>query len=126
MGRNIRTTLSVSSTTLKPVWPNLNTFKRKDKEWKVKQMIWYNKCHRAQAKPALQTGQSVWIKNVPNPGRVTSPADTPCSNIVEGQTGSLRRHHSHLRAVPSHSREIQDCVRSRVGRVIRPPLRLNR
>ncbi|ROL43508.1 hypothetical protein DPX16_1954 [Anabarilius grahami] len=125
MGRNIRATLPVSPSTLKPAWPNLSTFKRKEKELKVKQKMWYNKRHRAQIKPVLQTGQSVWIKNVPNPGRVRSPADTPRSYIVEGQTGSLRRHRSHLRAVPSQPREIQDCVRSRVGRVIRPPLRLN-
>lgn len=103
MGRNIRTTLPVSPSTLKPAWPNLNTFKRKENELKVKQKMWYNKCHRAQIKPVLQTGQSVWIKNVPNPGRVTRPADTARSSILE----------------------IQECVRSRVGRVIRPPLRLN-
>lgn len=61
----------------------------------------HNKHHRTQTKPALQTGQSGWIKIVPNPGRLTSPADTPLSYIVDGQTGSLRRHRSHLRAVPS-------------------------
>lgn len=125
MGRNIRTTLPVSSSTLKPAWPNLNTFKRKDKKLKVKQTTWYNKRHRAHTKPALQSGQSVWIKNVPNPGRVMSPADAPRSYIVKGQSGSLRRHCSHLRAVPSQPREIRACVKSRVGRVIRPLLRLN-
>uniref|UniRef100_A0A9J7ZHH2 Gypsy retrotransposon integrase-like protein 1 n=1 Tax=Cyprinus carpio carpio TaxID=630221 RepID=A0A9J7ZHH2_CYPCA len=125
MGRNIRTTLPVSPSTLKPAWPNLNTFERKENELKAKQKMWYNKRHRAQIKPVLRTGQSVWIKNVPNPGRVTCPADTPRSYIVEGPTGSLRRHRSHLRVVPSQPQEIQECVKSRVGRVIRPPLRLN-
>ncbi|KAL1269195.1 hypothetical protein QQF64_031484 [Cirrhinus molitorella] len=85
MGRNIRTTLPVNPSTLKLAWPNLSTFKKKDKDLKEKQAQWYNKRHRVQAKPALQTAQSVWIKNLPNPGRVTNPADTPCSYIVERQ-----------------------------------------
>ncbi len=84
MGRNIRTTLPVSPSTLKPAWPNLSTFKKKDKDLKEKQAKWYNKRHREQVKPVLETGQSVWIKNLPNPGRVTNPADTPRSYIVEG------------------------------------------
>ncbi len=125
MGRNIRSTLPVSPSTLKPAWPNLSTFKKKDKDLKEKQAKWYYKCHRVQVKPVLQTVQPVWIKNLPNTGRVTNPVDIPPSYIVEGQNGSLRRYRSHLRTVPSQSRETRDCVRSRVGRVIRPPLRLN-
>jgi len=49
------------------------------------------------------------------------PADAPRSYIVEGQSGMLRRHRSHLRAVPSQTREIRDCIRSRVARVFKPP-----
>jgi len=43
------------------------------------------------------------------------PADAPRSYIVEGQSGMLRRHLSHLRAVPSQTREIRDCKQSDQG-----------
>ncbi|RXN35784.1 Transposon Ty3-G Gag-Pol poly [Labeo rohita] len=50
MGQNIRTTLPVNPSTLKAAWPNLSTFKKKDKALKEKQAKWYNKRHRGHAK----------------------------------------------------------------------------
>lgn len=119
MGRNIRTTVPVSPAKLKPEWPDLQEFRKKDQDLKDQQASWFNKRHNTKTRPELRPGQKVWVKNTNETGTVSGPAQTPRSYNIDLPSGTLRRNRSHIRVVPETTRE------TRVGRPIRPPNRLN-
>ena len=100
MGHCLRTNLPQIEDKLRPRWPDLEEFRKKDEEFKRKQKYYFDKRHRVLPIPELPKDAEVWVttRDQQQPGRVISPADTPRSYWVAGQ---IRRNRQHLRNKPS-------------------------
>ena len=87
---------------LLPQWSYLNDFRSKNKKFKASQQHHYNRRHKAKDLPPIPDDTDVWITSEENPirGRVTAPADSPRSYIVETPSGQLHRNRCHLNVVP--------------------------
>ena len=103
MGRCLRTNLPQIEDKLRPRWPDLEEFRKKDEEFKRKQKYYFDKRHRVLPIPELPKDAEVWVttRDQQQPGRVISPADTPRSYWVGTQSGQIRRNRQHLRNKPS-------------------------
>ena len=64
MSRQLRTTLALSGSALKPVTPSWNNIAEKDAIRKERQASDYNKRHRVQAIPTRQEGEDVWMPDI--------------------------------------------------------------
>lgn len=73
MGKRIRSTVPTTPQALKPAWPNLRTFRQKDKEIKEKQRKSFNLRHRTKDLPVLVPGQRVWIRTAQTTATVQGP-----------------------------------------------------
>ena len=125
MGRRLRTPVPVSPLQLQPQWPDLKEFREKDTALKLQQQQTFNRRHRTQTLPPLQSGQQVWIRPTRTRGTVVGPAPTPRSYEVETPDGGrLRRNRSHLREVPVPPTS-GDMSMTRSGRLSRAPERLD-
>lgn len=134
MGRRLRSTVPVPPQTLKPKWPDLQAFRKKDASLKENQRKAYGARHRARELPTLEPGQRVWIRSAKTTGTVQSSSTTPRSYNVETESGTLRRNRAQLTALPEPDQpdpepepeqSSSDVTVTRSGRVSRPPERLN-
>lgn len=136
MGRHLRTTVPQPATSLVPRWPNLEEFKKADRQGRLQQETRFNRRHLARPLPQLSQGQKVWITTENIPGAVVRQAETPRSFLVQTDRGLFRRNRIHLCAVghPPEAPVSRPCpeqtdaeqaTTTRSGRVTRPPDRLN-
>lgn len=146
MGRHLRTTVPQPEKSLVPRWPNLEEFKRADRQGRLKQEARFNRRHLARPLPFLSQGQEVWITTDNIPGAVLRQAETPRSVLVQTDRGVFRRNRFHLRAVGNppetppvpdpgplqadtqpgpQQTDTQSVTTTRSGRVSRPPDRLD-
>lgn len=90
MGWNIRTPVPISQEKLRPMWLDLQTFKRKDQDMMEKQASSFNKRHRTSERQELRSGQTVWVRNTKETGTISGPAQMPRSNNIDLPSGSQR------------------------------------
>ena len=146
MGRKIRSTLPVTSSTLVPEWPYLREFQRANETFKQRQKTDYDRRHRVRNLPEIPDNTSVWVRHGGSPiaGRTISSANTPRSYIVQTPTGETRRNRSQLNIQPpttadtpftastprlnlgTKEQQLRSPImtRSRTGTYIAPPNRL--
>ena len=110
MGRHLRTTLPVPSSTLEPHWPDRDTILERDKQYKFRASKYYDKQQGAKPLPKLQPGEPVLIKTDDQKGWkekgiVKAEADTPRSYQIETKSGVCRRNRRHLRLLPPVSNQ---------------------
>ena len=105
MGRRLKTDIPQPRKAFTPEWPHLFGFREKDKEWKERQKSDCDKRHRVKNLTPLPDDQPVWVQTGDRQvaGRVTQPAATPRSYIVQTPSGQLRRNRSHLIPRPEGS-----------------------
>ena len=79
MGRKLRTNLPQIQELLKSSWPNLETFREQNDEFKIKQKQYYDRYHRVHSLPPIPDETEVWITSGKSltPGCVSASADTP-------------------------------------------------
>ncbi|KAK0140295.1 hypothetical protein N1851_022770 [Merluccius polli] len=99
MGRQIRSTIPQLPTSLRPRWPNVNSYRKSEKQAKKKQQQRYNLRHRARPLHLLQPGQNVWLPRENKKGTVIQHATTPRSYIIHTDEGQVRRNRTHMRAI---------------------------
>ncbi|XP_028514411.1 uncharacterized protein K02A2.6 [Exaiptasia diaphana] len=141
-GRKIRTDLPTVPGSLTPSWPGISEFRAKEEERKLKQKGYFDLHHNAKDLSTLVPGQRVWITDQKKEAIVKKEADTPRSYVVETPAGQVRRNRSSL--VPFTDCEdtastkqkpvdidivsppdVTDVYRTRSGRTVVPPDRLN-
>ena len=100
MGRQIRTTVPVTLSSLNPSWMDIT--KPKEVEQRKRQrMSWnFNKRDRAHHLKGLTPGDHVWVKDTKEKGTVIRQAEAPRSYIVDTPRGNLRRNRNHLVSTP--------------------------
>ena len=127
MGRNIRTTLSQTTTSLIPQWSYLTEFKTANKKFIDQQKKNIDDSHRVHNLPYIPDNTDVWITTdgQNTPGRTVRRAEEPRSYIVQTITGEVRRNRSQLNINPSTTTDSSPVMtRSRTGTAINPPNRL--
>lgn len=129
MGRKIRTTIPTAPEQLKPGWPNLEEFSRKESQQKHQMKLNYDRRHRTRTNPPLLPDDMVYIKDMKTTGTVTGTAETPRSYQVQTPKGNLRRNRTQLSPISKEEINVgettQDnppspCLNSRPKRQIKP------
>jgi transposase InsO family protein len=105
MGRHLRTTLPVPTSTLEPAWPDRETILAKDQSYKSHTAQYHNQRSGVQPLPPLQPGDPVLVKTDDQKGWsekgiVQGEAETPRSYQVETKSGVVRRNRRHLINMP--------------------------
>ncbi|XP_062399854.1 uncharacterized protein K02A2.6-like [Sardina pilchardus] len=151
MGRRLRTTLPILPERLQPALPDLHGLQQTEREKRWAGATCFNSRHRARDLGKLSPGDNVWISDAAEQGKVTSVHSSPRSYHVMGPQGTLRRNRCHLIPMPESGSECEqqpdqppgadsgvetpqpatesvnapDIMRSRSGREIKKPDRLN-
>ena len=107
MGRHLRNTLSLPSSTLTPKWPDRETILQKDIKYKAAITAAYNHLHGMKDLPYLSPGKPVLIKTDDKSkwtekGIIQGEAQTPRSYHVITPAGVIRRNRRHLRVMPQN------------------------
>ena len=134
MGRNIRTSLPQTTTSLIPQWDYLTEFKTANKKFKDQQKKNFDDSHRVHNLPDIPDNTDAWITTdgQNTPGMTVRGAEAPRSYIVQAFAGEVCRNRSQLNINPSTTTDTQPIAnshspvltRSRTGTVINPPDRL--
>ena len=100
MGRKVRTTLPQIKEHLVPQWQYLTQFRRRNKKFKQRQKVYYDRSHHTTQLPPLPNHTQVWVKTEDqmDEGTVNSKAETPRSYWVDTSKGNIRRNRQHLTA----------------------------
>uniref|UniRef100_A0A8C5D510 Gypsy retrotransposon integrase-like protein 1 n=1 Tax=Gouania willdenowi TaxID=441366 RepID=A0A8C5D510_GOUWI len=148
MGRRLRTTLPMLPEALQPCVPDLRQVRHVERERRLRQTERFNARHRTRDLDKLLPGHSVWITDAKAQGTVTSVHQTPRSYVISGPHGTIRSNRSHLMPIPmsetqteqqltqsneksipreavSEPKAQQGVVRTRSGREVKKPERLN-
>ena len=144
MGRKICTTLPVLPKILNPQLPNKFQLQAKEKAIKDRERRNFNSRHRAKDLQPLERGEKVWIRDNEEQAVVTDALPNR-SYLVLTPHGAYRRNRRDLIVVPNnepndagtsklthtedateqaHSNNGADTVRTRYGRISKPPNRL--
>ena len=100
MGRQLRTTVPVTLSSLNPGWTDITELK-KEEQTKRQGLSWnFNKRLRAQHLTSLATGDHVWIKDTKEKGTVIRQAEAPRSYVIDTPRGVLRHNQNHLVTTP--------------------------
>ena len=155
MGRRLRTTVPALPTLLHPVLPDYNVLEAKEREKRRNDAKSFDKRHGTRNLEPLVPGEDVWITDARVQGTVPSTHNTPRSYIVQGPQGTLRRNRHHLMPLwtnsgvvdagessvgensptpepappvttsPGREGPTTETVRTRCGREVRQPQRLD-
>ena len=149
MGRNIRSTLRVPSSTLVPEWSYIEEFRQANEKLKQQQKADYDRRHRVRDFPKIPNDTDVWVTTGghPIPGRTIAQSYTPRSYTVQTPTGEIRRNRIQLNTAPPSTNDPQTTnnqpqpqvaarttggqvrspimTRTRTGTTITPPNRLS-
>ena len=135
MGRNIRSTLPLTTESLVPHWPYLEDFRRANTSFKRKQKRDYDYRHRTKELPDIPDDTKVWVTTDGHntTGRTVTSGNTPRSYIIKTPNGEVRRNCGQLNVDPSSDtdntptgteRQSPIRTRSKTGTPIPPPERL--
>ena len=138
-GRQIRSTVPCISSNLTPKWPGLEKMKEEELERKVKQKVNFDLHHNTKELSVLDNMYGT-KKDKKIPATVQSKAETPRSYLLETPKGNtIRRNRIALAPFnseqPSLSGEmpadrptaptVENSLRTRSGRAVVPPKRLD-
>ena len=70
MNRKLRTTVPMIPQVLKPKLPNSHQLRKKEKESRKKQKMYYDKRHRVRRLKTLKSGEAVWVPEMRKKARV--------------------------------------------------------
>lgn len=114
------------------------TAARKEEMYRKKQAVDFNRRHRVITQPQLSEGERVYIKDKNMEGTVTEKHHNPRSYRVKADSGTIiRRNRSALvtqeasapteppQETTTAAETSQNVTRTRSGRVVRPPDRLD-
>ena len=145
MGRHLRTTVPVITSQLIPHLPKRTELRGKEERIRNRQKRNFDTRHRAKNLKPLQSGENVWIPDNNSHGIVVEMRNPRSYVVSTSEGGMLRRNRRHLVPVPlqdNSSSESPPCptvahqeepsspstdsenVRTRCGRVSKPPDRL--
>ncbi|XP_064468401.1 uncharacterized protein K02A2.6-like [Ornithodoros turicata] len=137
MGRKIKTNVPAPAKSLEPHW-HYDDFRARNRQYREGYAKHYNRRYRAQEREPLQPDSSVKILvGTAAHGKIVKAAKEPRSYVVETTSGLQRRTQSHLQPLePKANWPVRTCVqeprsgngtpkRTRGGRTVRPPVRLN-
>ena len=97
MGRQLKTTLPLLGSALKPVTPCWNNVAEKDAIAKERQASDYNKRNRVQTIPARQEGKNVWVPDIKSQATIVE-THPYCSYTLQTEIGrTIRRNVRALR-----------------------------
>ena len=99
MGRQLRSRIPVIHESLLPKQIPFERIVETDKYLRHQQKSDYDRRHRAREKPKLRVGDTVFIPDRGEYGKVVAEADTPRSLVVSTNTGTLRRNRRKLVSV---------------------------
>lgn len=154
MGRRLRTTVPTHPSELQPALPDRSSLFQKEREKRMSDAANFNRRHRAKPLSSLSPGQEVWITDTKTSGTVIQSHTSPRSYLVDAPHGVVRRNRLHLIPLQSPAQDEggqqqqeplpvleQDHAppalgspvpspgvstpRTRSGRVIKQPTRLN-
>ena len=140
MNRQLRSSVPIAPSQLKPVIPDYSALKGKEKKRQDRLRSNYNDHYRARELCPLFPGDRVWITDQQTEGTVVR-SSTPRSYQVVTDSGTLRRNCRHLNPLPEtpvsdtsaeieqsssgdSNRSQSDTTVTRSGRVSKPPSRL--
>ena len=103
MGSRIRSSVPQIKNVLAPTWTYIPEFSKKNSDFKGKQKRNYDWRHRVRDLPDIPDDTGVWIQSETEAlqGRISTPANTPRSHVVETPAGDLWRNRNHLSIIPS-------------------------
>uniref|UniRef100_H2M3Q2 Integrase catalytic domain-containing protein n=1 Tax=Oryzias latipes TaxID=8090 RepID=H2M3Q2_ORYLA len=137
MGRRLRTTVPALPSLLDPALPDYHTLGAKEREKRWRDARTFDKRHKARNLEPLVPGQEVWITDARAQGTVISAHEAPRSYRIKVPQGTLRRNRHHLVSMQTDGEGVEPVdepvgedtltptVRTRSGRVVRKPDRLN-
>lgn len=96
MGRHLRTTVPTHPSKLCPTLPDYSMLAHKEREKRRSDAENYNRRHGARPLGSLSSGQEVWITDSKTPGTVIQNHTSPRSYLVEAPHGVVRRNRLHL------------------------------
>ena len=99
MERKFRITIPTCPKRLKPKWPDLEKFCKKESMRKQQAKCNFDRRHRTRLNPPLLPDDIVYIKDMNTTGTVTGPADTSRYCNVQTRKGN-RRNRTHLSLLP--------------------------
>ena len=106
MGRQIRSTLPISTKSLTPRWPDLQTFRTVDEQFKQKQKKHFDRRHRATELPTFSDDEPVFVTtergSASTPGRIVQMTRDR-SYEVQTPSGVERRSRSYIHSRPEES-----------------------
>ncbi|KAL8625371.1 hypothetical protein ACOMHN_044514 [Nucella lapillus] len=91
MGRRLKTRVPCSPESLLPQTPDSNTLKRKEKEYREKMTVDYNRRHNVVSPEDLSPGVNVWVPDLQKQGTVVKQHEAPRSFIIKTTDGGLVR-----------------------------------
>lgn len=100
MGRQLRTTVPVTLSSLNPGWTDITKFKEEEQKKRLRLSWNFNKRHRAQHLTRLTPGDHVWVKDTKEKGTVIRQVEAPRSYVMDTPRGNLRRNQNHLVSTP--------------------------
>ena len=96
MGRRIRTTIPLSASSLVPATPPIDQIRQFDQQARARSKEIHDDRHRAKELPSLREGDTVWIKDREEYGRIIKLHDAPRSYVVASRSGEFRRNRRYL------------------------------
>ena len=144
MSRRLRTSVPTIHSLRVPNVPDQSSVSHQDKKEKHKQKLNFDSRHRAADLKSLAPGDCVWLPDQQSAGRVVAE-NAPRSYDVETPAGQYRRNRRHVIPLPVTEPSIEDnqsdnvcsdpntsppandidTVRTRSGRTVKPPDRLD-
>lgn len=100
MGRQLKTRLPVLPSHLKPLQKDPSCVESREAIYREKQCGSFNTRHRATDLPPLDTGSSVYIRDMERDGTVIQQTPSPRSYIVATDKGTVRRNRGALIHTP--------------------------
>lgn len=115
MGRALKTRVPCSPESLLPKLPDCDKLRKREKEYRDKMALNYNKKHRVVEGETLSFGDKVWIPDQQTEGTVVKPHESPRSVIINTPKGTIRRNRRMTRKLPAAREEVQPntCVTPR-------------
>lgn len=138
MRRKLRSPLPILPKKLKPgiSTSQMTRVRESEKYYREQQRKTFGRRHRVKELPKLNSGNKVWIRDMKKEGTVVDKDKQPRSYTVQSDLGLLRRNRSALVKLPTSSQPATGrqgppvehdgpMTRSRAGKIITPPDRLN-
>jgi hypothetical protein len=107
MGRTLRTTIPITTKSLKPKLLSSKIVRKRDRKQKETQKKYYDQRHRASERTALEPGDEVWIPDQEVTGEIEEELGSR-SYLIRTPTGVLRRNQRDVNRLPNQEEYSED------------------